>query len=488
MPPNNLRANDGGLPEVSPYEGLQRHLPPNEEKQHDSSPSEGKEYYAPSDELPPDGLHVNHSSFSGPDAYNSHPYSHTTQPELNPRQAQEKRAFWKRKRFWIPLVCLLLIGAIVGGIAGGLSNRKAPPGTGGPTTLSGSTAPPAVSTVTPGPAQPSSKPLNSSLASVAWSSHDGIRYRRLYYQDDAGTVKESAWNNTADKWYLSNNNLANAKKGSPIAAAVAGNSTSPFQLNIYYINVKGHVVELYTKDGQFWQNGELIGEDIIPAPNSSLAATWSKTDHNSCKDCWQHTILLAYQDSDYKLWVSNSTGAPHPVLTPLEAHPSSGTGLAFQSVWHSQGSTGIRLYYQKGTDSLITIDYEDSVYGAQATSNKAWNWTQHEDSRVGSIAGGAKLASFSSGDDTETGDVLFQHTLSSGSRGVKVAWLGGGSNTGKGWQTDTPEVMKNVQAYSPLAANADRQVYALEDGVVKAFVMSQSDLTWSLDGDVLTEN
>ncbi|KAL8787650.1 MAG: hypothetical protein Q9213_002081 [Squamulea squamosa] len=509
MPPNNIRANDDDLPEVISFEGLEQRLPPDDKQHHP----------------PPDGLHVNHPTFSGPDACSSYPYSHTTQPKLSPPEAQEKRAIWKRKRCWIPLVCLLLTGgvaggfagvlsthkdtsgtgaiaggitggsstqrdtsgtgAIAGGFTGGSSTQKDSSGTGDSTASSVSTAALPVSTVTVGPAQPSSKLLSSSLASVAWSSPDGLRSRRLYYQDDAGTVKESAWNSSADQWYLSNNNLANAKRTSPIAAAVAGNSTWPFQINVYYIDLQGHVVELVTQDGQSWKNGGLTDEDIIPAVDSDLAALWSQTDHNSCNKCGRQTRLLAYQDNDYKLWVSNFSG-PHPVLTQLEAKPSSGTGLAFQSVWHSEGSPGIRLYYQMGTADLITIDYEDSNYGAQVTNDKAWDWTWHENFPIGSVAGGARLASFSWGDDSKSGEPLFQHTLSSGSRGVKVAWLGPGYGTG--WQTDTPDVMKNVQTNSPLAANADRHVYALEDGIVKEFVMSPDGLTWSLVGDVLTKN
>lgn len=53
--------------------------------------------------------------------------------------------------------------------------------------------------------------------------------------------------------------------------------------------------------------------------------------------------------------------------TPLKADAVAGTGLAFQSVWHRRGSPGLRLYYQRGADDLMTIDYEDSLYGAQVT-------------------------------------------------------------------------------------------------------------------------
>ena len=60
------------------------------------------------------------------------------------------------------------------------------------------------------------------MASVAWTDSDQVAYRRLYYQDSAGTVKESAWNSTGNAWYSSNDAVGIGKQGSPLAAAVVG--------------------------------------------------------------------------------------------------------------------------------------------------------------------------------------------------------------------------------------------------------------------------
>ena len=110
----------------------------------------------------------------------------------------------------------------------------------------------------------------------------------------------------------------------------------------------------------------------------------------------------------------------------------------------------------------------------------------HEDSPIGPLADGASIASFSTGEDTATGDPLFQYTVSSTAQGINVAWLGGGESSDTGWHTETPEVMRNVQPYSAVAANADRHVYAIEDGIVKDFVVSIDGTTWDLVGDVPT--
>ncbi|KAI4242648.1 MAG: hypothetical protein L6R42_010940, partial [Xanthoria sp. 1 TBL-2021] len=430
----NSGANHGGLLEATPFQGLERHIPASEQKQLHLPDHEEKEYHSPPAELLPENCQVNHPA--SPGAYGSDPSWHPTQSDPNALQPQRERAWWKKKRFWIPLVALLLIGAIVGGIVGGLSNRNdsssnQEASTGSPDSAAAASPSSPDSTGRPSstsiPAPPSPKPLNSSLASVAWSEPSGLGYRRLYYQDDAGTIKESAWNSSGNEWYSSNEKLAKAKPSSPIAAAVAGNLTWPFQINLYYLDTEGRLIERYTKDGREWLSGGLTNEDIIPSPNSDLAAIWSQTDHNSCDECGQQTVHTAYQDSNDKIWVINATG-PSPRLTTLQADAAPGTGLAFQSVWHRKGSPGLRIYYQKGGNDLMTIDYENSKYGAQETGNNAWAWTLHEDSPIGFLAGGASIASFSSGDDSATGDPLFQHTLSSSSRGINVAWLGGGSN------------------------------------------------------------
>ncbi|KAI4172073.1 MAG: hypothetical protein LQ343_003820 [Gyalolechia ehrenbergii] len=80
------------------------------------------------------------------------------------------------------------------------------------------------------------------------------------------------------------------------------------------------------------------------------------------------------------------------------------------------------------------------------------------------------MAAFSWGDDNGSGGPLLVDILSSGPQG---------------WQEPAkPDAMKNIQAYSAVAANGDRHVYALEAGSVKEFVVSTDGLSWSLVGDV----
>lgn len=75
---------------------------------------------------------------------------------------------------------------------------------------------------------------------------------------------------------------------------------------------------------------------------------------------------MAYQDSNDKINVVNASGTSS-YRTDLKADAAPGTGIAFQSVWYREGSPGLRIYYQKGANDLMTIDYENSKYGADET-------------------------------------------------------------------------------------------------------------------------
>lgn len=228
----NTSGNDHNLPEVLIH-AERAHLPL-------VPPLDGgeKEHYLP------DALQL------VPPPINTHNL-YTTQPGSGTPSGS---TIWKKKRLWLPLATLVFLAAIVGGIVGGFLIHRDPPSRQASNEPPSSTAesvplkaspalssttaesvPPKASSVVSSTTtttttllQPSAKPLNSSLASVAWKDNEGLEYRRLYYQDSAGNIKESAWNNSANGWYSSSKALAQARQNSPLAAAVAGNLSWPF--------------------------------------------------------------------------------------------------------------------------------------------------------------------------------------------------------------------------------------------------------------------
>lgn len=129
------------------------------------------------------------------------------------------------------------------------------------------------------------------------------------------------------------------------------------QLNVYYVNPDGHLVELYTLDTKSWSSGSLSLESITPSLNSDLAAIWTAYDGAMCKSCGEHDLILAYENTNDKLQVVNATRSGLRYRT-LDADPIPGSGLAISLQWHSEGSPGLRLYYQKGEDDMLSVDWE----------------------------------------------------------------------------------------------------------------------------------
>ncbi|KAL8943037.1 MAG: hypothetical protein Q9216_001325 [Gyalolechia sp. 2 TL-2023] len=432
------------------------------------------------------------------DAYGYHPHIHAPQKERPP---------WRKKRLWLPIATLFLLAAIAGGTIGGVKSSSEPSSTAPGSTIPSNTAstpvssstaagsavhlntastpistPTAAGSDTPSNAvskptstpSAASAPFNSSLASIAWADSDGVGYRRLYYQDSAGTIKESAWNSSARKWYVSNEAMGIAKPKSPLAASVLNAPLYRPQVNLYFLNARGQLVERYTHDSQLWSSGEMSDANIVPSPNSDLAAIWTGYKGAPCNNCGIPSALLVYEDINDKLWVVNATSSGLR-YTVIAADPIPGSGLAMNLAWRREGGPGLRLYYQKGAGGIISGDWEDWESGSGD-----WEWTLHEDAPLGKAFSGAPMATFSWGHDTDSGDPLLVDILNSGPQGVYLTWW-----TPQGSQEPAaPDVMRNVQAYSALAANGDRYVYALEAGSVKEFVVSTDGLSWSLVGDV----
>lgn len=71
---------------------------------------------------------------------------------------------------------------------------------------------------------PSSINSNTGIAAVAWQDADNVLQYRVYYQTAKNEIRESTWYNTENAWYTTNDRIGLAMDGSPLAAAVKGNS------------------------------------------------------------------------------------------------------------------------------------------------------------------------------------------------------------------------------------------------------------------------
>ena len=74
----------------------------------------------------------------------------------------------------------------------------------------------------------------SSLAAIAFNDTLGVRHHRIYYQDEAGNIKESSWNTSTNRWQVSNSAIGQAKMNTSLAAIVTGPPQYGFVSNDFW--------------------------------------------------------------------------------------------------------------------------------------------------------------------------------------------------------------------------------------------------------------
>jgi hypothetical protein len=98
----------------------------------------------------------------------------------------------------------------------------------------------------------------------------------------------------------------------------------------------------------------------------------------------------------------------------------------------------------------------------------------------------SSIAAFSYGIVANNSFPILVDVLSSGSHGITNIWWTGVD--GGDWPpVQNPSVMSAVDTNTPLAANNDAHVYAMQDGVIKEFMVAEDGVSWSEVGDVVTE-
>ncbi|KAL9576570.1 MAG: hypothetical protein Q9212_006990 [Teloschistes hypoglaucus] len=203
-------------------------LPSNLEVGKPQSPSElevwSKPYYEKEDystlqsNQPELSLYDTHKE---PTPWQPSPHSYTSSPanvESAPtgsKQAHRTICGVKRKTFLILLILsIVIVAVVIGGAVGGTVGRnhkdKSPAGSSGASQANAPATPPA------------SKILNSTrLAGAGWNDTEQVVQQRIYLQGTDNNIWELAWNSSTNVWFTSNEAVARAKAGSPLAAAVS---------------------------------------------------------------------------------------------------------------------------------------------------------------------------------------------------------------------------------------------------------------------------
>ena len=135
---------------------------------------------------------------------------------------------------WFSVVLAALTIAVVVGLAVGLTvglqnaHRKHENASGSSSSQASSTATGIINSSILGVSN------SSSLAAIAFNDTLGVLHQRVYYQDDAGKIKESSWNASTNLWQVSNPAIGLAKMNTPLAAIVTGPPQYDFVSNSFW--------------------------------------------------------------------------------------------------------------------------------------------------------------------------------------------------------------------------------------------------------------
>lgn len=274
------------------------------------------------------------------------------------------------------LTLLVAAGVALGVIFGTRRKSHAPQSSDSSSSISGAnssatSAPPSVRT-------------DSSIAAVSFVDESNTMQYRLYFQDPGNNIRESSYNVSGGKWYLSNPSVArNAKPGSPLAAASlapndlaadkAGFGQAQSRLarpltSIYYLDPLNKVHELLTRDnGATWQDGSITGQHIVTDKDSRLSAAFHSL--SSCQNC-PNTRMLVYQDANGGLQLVNGTvGGTETQTYSLNTSAVDRTGLAMTLRWKSDFIPGIRIYYQAQNGDAVGHWWEEPGNWASQNGN-----------------------------------------------------------------------------------------------------------------------
>ena len=276
-----------------------------------------------------------------------------------------RRASWqtfsssRKHLLWvlaITIAVLLIVGAAVGGVLGSRHHHNnTSPGGNGSTPLTG----------------PAYKAIrqDSQLAAVAFNDTSGSTQYRVYFQDSADLIKESSWNSTSQRWFVSNSNITKAKPSTPIAAAAVGpgnmnvsNTAGVYSLaaqeqyiNLYFLDENNRINELYTTSNDFrhWSSGTLTARNFVATQTSALTALWHAD--STCTGC-PNTLLLVYEDQNGQAQLVNGTQSGwSPYLLTMKLGPQSGLSLVMKR--DSGFINPLLLYYQLEDCSLVSHDW-----------------------------------------------------------------------------------------------------------------------------------
>jgi hypothetical protein len=248
--------------------------------------------------------------------------------DLEQAQRKEQRICGiKRRTFFIllPFATLIIIAALAGGLAGGLTHR---------------------SSLSSGDQTVAAGDVNimdvSSLAASNWTDGKGFNHRIVFFQDPWNAIVARRWDSQNKTWATTNITSATANSATPVMPAPGTSLASAaldwpgaYDVHLYFLDPWDVVRSTYSDSPvqltDLWKNDTLGSSNIKVLHGSKLAATWARSSTPNDVGLW----TLAWQDpnggfikvanySNYKASVNGVDGNKVAANTSLALLPQYG--------------------------------------------------------------------------------------------------------------------------------------------------------------------
>lgn len=255
-----------------------------------------------------------------------------------------------RRRFYLVLAIgvLVIIGAIVGGLAGGLLSRQ--------------------HNSTP---HPNVNILNiSKLASSNSTDSNGNIHRTVFFQDTNNAIIARRWDSQNRTWETSNltemmresRTPLNPLPGTPLASA-SRNWNAVDEVHLWFLAPDSYISSLYlaspdTKSNNDWKYDSLNDSQIRTRSGSQLAAMWQRCSAENCTGSW----LVAYQTPDGDINVANASRWDSPTRAVEAKNVAANSSLGLSPKLHDDSGVDLAMLVSEAVGSGSTSDMQRAIY------------------------------------------------------------------------------------------------------------------------------
>lgn len=279
----------------------------------------------------------------------------------------------------LAILGVLVIGAIAGGVAGGIiSSRRQNNSTEPDTADDGGNL-----------TNPTSSRIlsTSKLSATNWTDPNGYTHRFVFFQDASNAIIARSWDAQNSTW--STTNLTDILRTSrapvnplepstPLASASVSFNNTQNKLYLWYLapdnTIAGVEVQDLVDGSEVWTVNALSGATIKANPGSQLAAAWNRC-WGPCAGNW----ALAYQrPGDAAINVANGSDPSHASLAIESDRVVLGSSLALTPEVQLDGASVSRLtmiseslstsHSGKAQKSTYTTSWEHGTYNMPAVS------------------------------------------------------------------------------------------------------------------------